>query len=29
LDQLDDAQRPLGEQIVKISRVGLGGPLGQ
>jgi 4-carboxymuconolactone decarboxylase len=26
LDQLDDAQRPLGEQIVKISRVGLGGP---
>src|SRR5882757_9748763 len=26
LDQLSDAQRPLGEQIAKISRVGLGGP---
>jgi 4-carboxymuconolactone decarboxylase len=26
LDQLSDAQRPLGDQIVKISRVGLGGP---
>src|SRR3954469_2474034 len=26
LDQLSEAQRPLGEQIVKISRVGLGGP---
>jgi 4-carboxymuconolactone decarboxylase len=26
LDQLDDAQRPLGAQIAKISRVGLGGP---
>jgi 4-carboxymuconolactone decarboxylase len=26
LDQLDDKQRPLGEQIVKVSRVGLGGP---
>jgi len=26
LEQLDDAQRPLGEQIVKISRVGLVDP---
>src|SRR5437868_5670277 len=26
LDQLSAAQRPLGEQIAKISRVGLGGP---
>jgi 4-carboxymuconolactone decarboxylase len=26
LDQLDDQQRPLGEEIVKISSVGLGGP---
>ena len=26
LDQLDDAQRPLGEKIVKISSVGLAGP---
>ncbi len=26
LEQLDDRQRPLGEKIVKISSVGLGGP---
>ncbi len=26
LDQLTDAQKPLGEQIMKISSVGLGGP---
>jgi 4-carboxymuconolactone decarboxylase len=26
IDQLDDQQRPLGEQILKISSVGLGGP---
>jgi 4-carboxymuconolactone decarboxylase len=26
LDQLDEKQRPLGEQIVKVSSVGLGGP---
>jgi len=26
LDQLDDRQRPLAEQIIKISAVGLGGP---
>ncbi|TDR89775.1 carboxymuconolactone decarboxylase family protein [Enterovirga rhinocerotis] len=26
LDELSEAQRPLGEQIVKISSVGLGGP---
>ena len=26
LDQLNDQQRPLGEKIVKISAVGLGGP---
>jgi len=26
LDQLDDQQRPLGEKIMKISSVGLGGP---
>jgi 4-carboxymuconolactone decarboxylase len=26
IDQLNDQQRPLGEQIVKVSRVGLGGP---
>src|SRR6202040_4057329 len=26
MDQLSDAQRPLGEQIMKISSVGLGGP---
>ena len=26
MDQLDEAQRPLGEQIVKVSSVGLGGP---
>jgi 4-carboxymuconolactone decarboxylase len=26
LDQLNDEQRPLGEQILKISSVGLGGP---
>ena len=26
IDQLTDQQRPLGEQIVKVSRVGLGGP---
>jgi 4-carboxymuconolactone decarboxylase len=26
MDQLNDAQKPLGEQIMKISSVGLGGP---
>src|SRR5476649_1322633 len=26
MDQLDDKQRPLGEEIVKVSSVGLGGP---
>jgi 4-carboxymuconolactone decarboxylase len=26
LEQLDDAQRPLGEKILKVSSVGLGGP---
>src|SRR6202790_1203942 len=26
IDQLNDAQKPLGEQIMKISSVGLGGP---
>jgi 4-carboxymuconolactone decarboxylase len=26
MDQLNDQQRPLGEQVMKISRVGLGGP---
>ena len=26
IDQLSDAQRPLGEQIMKISSVGIGGP---
>lgn len=26
MDQLDDAQKPLGEQIMKISSVGIGGP---
>jgi len=26
LEQLDDAQRPLGEAILKVSSVGLGGP---
>jgi 4-carboxymuconolactone decarboxylase len=26
MDQLDAAQKPLGEQIMKISRVGIGGP---
>ena len=26
LDQLDDRQKPLGEEIVKVSSVGLGGP---
>jgi 4-carboxymuconolactone decarboxylase len=26
MDQLDDGQRPLGEQIMKVSAVGLGGP---
>jgi 4-carboxymuconolactone decarboxylase len=26
MDQLNDAQRPLGEQIMKVSSVGLGGP---
>src|ERR1700732_2663773 len=26
LEQLDDKQKPLGEQIVKVSSVGLGGP---
>jgi len=26
LDQLDDRQKPLGEQIMKVSSVGLGGP---
>jgi 4-carboxymuconolactone decarboxylase len=26
MDQLSDAQRPLGEQVMKISSVGLGGP---
>ena len=26
LEQLNDEQRPLGERIVKISSVGLGGP---
>ena len=26
MDQLDDKQKPLGEQIVKVSSVGLGGP---
>ena len=26
MDQLDEKQRPLGEQIMKVSSVGLGGP---
>ena len=26
MDQLNDAQKPLAEQIMKVSRVGLGGP---
>ena len=26
MDQLNEQQRPLGEQIMKVSRVGLGGP---
>src|ERR1700687_4210607 len=26
LDQLDEKQKPLGEQIMKVSSVGLGGP---
>ena len=26
MDQLNDTQRPLGEQIMKVSKVGLGGP---
>src|SRR4051812_26319234 len=26
LEQLDDAQRTLGEQIIKVSSIGLGGP---
>jgi 4-carboxymuconolactone decarboxylase len=26
MDQLNDAQKPLGEQIMKVSSVGLGGP---
>ncbi len=26
MDQLNDAQKPLGEQIMKISSVGIGGP---
>ena len=26
MEQLNDTQRPLGEQIMKVSRVGLGGP---
>ena len=26
MDQLNEQQRPLGEEIMKISRVGLGGP---
>jgi 4-carboxymuconolactone decarboxylase len=26
VEQLNDTQRPLGEQIMKVSRVGLGGP---
>ena len=26
MDLLDDGQRPLGEQIMKVSAVGLGGP---
>jgi 4-carboxymuconolactone decarboxylase len=26
MDQLDEAQKPLGEQIMKVSSVGLGGP---
>ncbi|MGB6251696.1 MAG: carboxymuconolactone decarboxylase family protein, partial [Bradyrhizobium sp.] len=26
MDQLSDAQKPLGEQIMKISSVGIGGP---
>jgi 4-carboxymuconolactone decarboxylase len=26
LDQLDDAQRPLGEEIMKVSSTGIGGP---
>src|ERR1700731_4964122 len=26
MDQLNDAQRPLGEQIMKISSTGIGGP---
>ena len=26
MDQLDEAQKPLGEQIVKVSSIGLGGP---
>ena len=26
MDQLDEKQKPLGEQIMKVSSVGLGGP---
>ncbi|MFL6949698.1 MAG: carboxymuconolactone decarboxylase family protein, partial [Xanthobacteraceae bacterium] len=26
MDQLNEQQRPLGEEIMKVSRVGLGGP---
>jgi 4-carboxymuconolactone decarboxylase len=26
IDELDDAQKPLGEQIMKVSSVGIGGP---
>jgi 4-carboxymuconolactone decarboxylase len=26
MDQLDEQQKPLGEQIMKVSSVGLGGP---
>jgi len=26
MDQLDEAQRPLGEQIMKVSSTGIGGP---
>jgi 4-carboxymuconolactone decarboxylase len=26
MDQLNDKQKPLGEQIMKVSSVGLGGP---
>jgi 4-carboxymuconolactone decarboxylase len=26
MDQLDEAQRPLGEEIMKISSTGIGGP---